>query len=151
MVTVLGGGPYSEDTFHYKIEAEVVGYNSFTLEGDFKLLCASKKTTITTPVNFSTDIIGFLKNSGTHSFNFAELESNECPIVKYEIDSYTSTETFSTVGSQVSIDTTVAGCLTGIQTGDLAHYSEVGKLCKTVNFKSDVHLEKHRFRIKATA
>ena len=92
-----------------------------------------------------------MKTTGTHSFSFPELESNECPIVKYEIDSYSSTETFATQSDQISIDSTVGGCLTGIQTGDLAHYSEVGQLCKTIKFKSDIHFEKHRFRIKATA
>ena len=75
-VTVMSASPYSEDIFHYKIEANVVGYSTFSLEGDFKLLCASKLTTVTTPAIFSTDIIGFLKDSGTHSFKFEELVTN---------------------------------------------------------------------------
>lgn len=131
--------------------ATVVGFSTFTLEGVFKVLCSSKTTVVTTPATFSTDIIGFMKDSGTHSFKFPELTSSECPIVKYEIDSYESNKPFAVASNQVSIDTTEAGCLTGIQTGDLAHYSQVGKLCKTIKFKSDVHLEKHKFRIKSTA
>ena len=91
----MSNAPYTEDTFHYKIEVTVVGYSSFNIEGDFKLLCASRVTAVTTPAAFSTDIIGFLKDSGTHSFKFEELVSNECPIVKYEIDSYSSNKVFS--------------------------------------------------------
>jgi len=58
-----------------------------------------------------------------HSFKFPELVSTECPIVKYEIDSYVSNKAFSSQNDQILIDTTEEGCLTGIQTGDLAHYS----------------------------
>ena len=89
-VTLLGGSPYSEDTFHYKIDATVVGYNSFSLEGDFKLLCSSATTVITQPNDFSTSIISFLKSSGFQTFNFPEFTATECPIAKYEVTSYSS-------------------------------------------------------------
>ena len=45
---------------------------------------------ITTPPNFSTDIILFLKSSGTQTFNIPEFISSECPIHKYEIINYSN-------------------------------------------------------------
>ena len=45
-VEVTKAAPYFEDTFHYKIEATVVGFNSYVLEGEFNLLCSSADTLI---------------------------------------------------------------------------------------------------------
>lgn len=60
-IELQGGGPYTEDTFSYKLEAQVVGFKSLVIEGDFKLLCSTKNAFLTIPSTFSTDIISFLK------------------------------------------------------------------------------------------
>lgn len=122
-IELQGSGPWEEDTFNYKIDVTVVGFSSFSIEGVFKVLCSSATTVVTAPATFSTDLIGFLKDSGTHSFKFPELVSDQCPIVKYEIDTYTSNKQFQTQSDQISIDTTEEGCLTTINTGSLDHYT----------------------------
>lgn len=110
-VTVLGGAPYSENTFEYKIEAEVVGFSSFMIQGKFKLLCHSVNTVLGLPADFSTDIVLFLKSSGHHSYQMPEFTTNNCPISKYEIVDYASNQAVSNQADQVSFDTSVGSCI----------------------------------------
>ena len=47
LIELQGGGPYSENTFEWKIEGSVVGWSNFMIHGDFRILCSSKTNVIT--------------------------------------------------------------------------------------------------------